>query len=86
MCLVSSNPTASTNQPTTNEIRQTNERTHACVQVTAAKETVLARARRRGEITKRVVPDEVLLASLQQVSKNEWERGVPCRPWPRTRP
>lgn len=36
-------------------------------QVTAAKDTVLERARRRGEITKRVVPDEVLLASLEQV-------------------
>jgi hypothetical protein len=35
--------------------------------VTAAKDTVLERARRRGETTRRVVPDAVLLASLEQV-------------------
>lgn len=37
--------------------------------MTAAKDTVLARARQRGETTKRVVPDEVLLASLEQTPR-----------------
>ena len=37
--------------------------------MTAAKDTVLSRARQRGETTKRVVPDEVLLASLEQTPR-----------------
>lgn len=47
----------------------------ACGQVTAGKATVLERARRRGATTKRVVPDEVLLASLEQVRVDGWMGG-----------
>lgn len=39
------------------------------MQVTASRETVLERAAKRAEITKRVIPTEVLLSALQQVDE-----------------
>ncbi|GAB5033874.1 zeta p-loop nucleoside triphosphate hydrolase [Nannochloropsis oceanica] len=41
----------------------------AIIHVTASRETVLSRARRRGIATRRVVPDEVLLASLEETPR-----------------